>query len=279
MEVDRPTTWLEARSVAVGHGAGPVLSDASLLVAPGTTTAIVGANGSGKSTLLRALAGVAKAQQGHILLEGRPLDSCRPREVARRVAHLPQAPLVPAGMTVEELVALGRHPHRRLVGAATASDSRAVEHAVDATGIGAFRRRQVAELSGGERQRVWVAVALAQEAPVLLLDEPTTFLDIRHQLELLELLADLANAGRAVLVVLHDLNQAAAFADQLLVLGRGRVLAQGPPADVLHSDVISEAFEVDAHVEARGSGIVCHFRPLRTESTETTPHIQEHINA
>jgi iron complex transport system ATP-binding protein len=257
---DRP--GLVARSVAVGHRGRAVLEGASVVLEAGTTTAIIGPNGSGKSTLLRALAGVAKPLAGDIALDGRPLGSYTSRELARRLAHLPQAPLVPAGITVEELVALGRHPHRRLLGSA-GSDDEAVEDAITATGVGLFRRRPVAELSGGERQRVWVAVALAQQAPILLLDEPTTFLDIRHQLELLELLSKLAAEGRAVLVVLHDLNQAAAFADDVLVLGRGRVIAQGRPAEVLDRAVISEAFEVDALVEARDGGVVCHFRSVR----------------
>lgn len=271
VDLERSAPSLEARSVAVGHGGQAVLTGASLVLSPGTTTAIVGANGSGKSTLLRALAGVAAPQQGEILLDGWPLRSFKPRDLARRVAHLPQAPLVPAGITVEELVRLGRHPHQSLLGSATPRDDQAVALAIEATGIDAFRNRQVAALSGGERQRVWVAVALAQEAPVLLLDEPTTFLDIRHQLELLELLTDLARSGRAVLVVLHDLNQAAAFADELMVLGDGRVLAQGAPGDVLHSGLITEAFGVEAHVEARGGEVVCHFRPI-LKSFTPTPH-------
>lgn len=254
---------VEASSISVGHGDRIVLADASVAVAPGSTTAIVGANGSGKSTLLRALAGVTRPLRGQVRCDGRPLADFSARELARRIAHLPQAPAVPGGITVAELVALGRHPHRRLLGGTTAADVDAVEAAMVATGVDELRHRCVGALSGGERQRVWVAVALAQGAPVLLLDEPTTFLDIRHQLELLDLLAGLARDGRGVLVVLHDLNQAAAFADQLLVLGRGRVLAQGPPAQVLTADTIAEAFEVDAQVSATDGELVCQFRPVR----------------
>ncbi|MFP5375663.1 MAG: ABC transporter ATP-binding protein [Acidimicrobiia bacterium] len=244
----------------------------SLAVEAGTTTFLVGGNGSGKSTLLRVLAGLAAPQQGTVRVHGRDIASCSRRALARRLAHLPQAPLVPDGVTVEELVVLGRHPHRPLLGGPDGADREAVRWAMGATGVAGFAGRMVSELSGGERQRAWVALALAQQAPVVLLDEPTTFLDIRHQLEVLELLRGLARRqGLAVLAVLHDLNQAAAFADRLVVLGSGRVLAQGRPAEVLTAGLVRRAFGVDADVERRGGTVTCHFRPLTTDAPPASP--------
>lgn len=242
-------TVLTTHQLSVGHGDRVVVADAELTFAPGRCTAIVGANGSGKSTLLRTVAGLAAPLGGRIQLGDRDVGSLRARELARHLAFLPQAPLVPAGITVTELVALGRHPHRRLLGGPTSGDDAAIAEAMAQTGLEPLAGRPVEQLSGGERQRVWIAVALAQQAPVLLLDEPTTFLDIRHQLEVLALARQLCDdGGRTVVAVLHDLNQAAAFADQLVVVGDGRILAQGPPGDVLSAELLAQAFGVHAEV-------------------------------
>ncbi|HSP02859.1 MAG TPA: ABC transporter ATP-binding protein [Acidimicrobiales bacterium] len=240
---------LTTHGLCVGHGDRTVVAGAELTFSPGRCTAIVGANGSGKSTLLRTVAGLAAPLGGEIRLGDRDLAALRARELARQLAFLPQAPLVPAGITVAELVALGRHPHRRLLGGPTPGDDEAIAEAMAQTGLEDLAERPVDQLSGGERQRVWIAVALAQQAPVLLLDEPTTFLDIRHQLEVLALARQLCDeGGRTVVAVLHDLNQAAAFADQLVVVGDGRILAQGPPGDVLSAELLARAFGVHAEV-------------------------------
>lgn len=240
---------LSTHDLSVGHGERVVVAGAQLAFAPGRCTAIVGANGSGKSTLVRTVAGLVPPLGGRVQLGDRDLGSLRARELARHLAFLPQAPLVPAGITVAELVTLGRHPHRRLLGGPTPGDDVAVAEAMAQTSLGSLAERPVEQLSGGERQRVWIAVALAQQAPVLVLDEPTTFLDIRHQLEVLALARQLCDEGdRTVVAVLHDLNQAASFADQLVVLGDGRVLAQGPPGEVLCAELLAQAFGVHAEV-------------------------------
>ncbi len=269
---------MAADAVAGGYGSRTVIADVSLSVEFGTVTVLVGGNGSGKSTLLRVLAGLAPSQRGVVTVAGNDVRSYSARGLARRLAHLPQAPIVPDGVTVRELVLLGRHPHRRLLSGPDHADCEAVDWAMDATGLAGFAGRVVSELSGGERQRVWVAVALAQQAPLLLLDEPTTFLDIRHQLELLELLRGLADdAGRAVVAVLHDLNHAAAFADRLVVLGEGRVLAQGRPAEVLRPELVRAAFGVDAEVEDRDGRVVCLFRTLGADvRSPTSPQGEDH---
>lgn len=256
---------LEARDVAVGYGSTVVVRDVSLAIEPGTCVVVVGGNGSGKSTLVRVLAGLAQPLAGTVTVAGRDIASYPPKLLARHVAHLPQSPLVPDGLSVAELVLFGRHPHRGLLGGPDVADHDALAWAMDVTGVTSFGNRLVAELSGGERQRAWVAVALAQQAAVLLLDEPTTFLDIRHQLELLELLRALAaDHGLAVLAVLHDLNHAAAFADRLVVLGEGRVLADGAPADVLDPRLVRTAFGVDADIEHVDGVASCRFRTRRT---------------
>lgn len=267
------STALSTDDLAVGHGDSVVVSDVDLSFAPGRCTAVVGANGSGKSTLLRALAGLAPAMAGTVSLDGTPVDTFGARALARQVAFLPQSPLVPGGITVAELVALGRHPHRRLLGGPTPDDERAIDDAMARTGIVAFADRTVDQLSGGERQRVWIAVALAQEAPVLLLDEPTTFLDIRHQLEVLALIRHLCDeGGRTVVAVLHDLNQASSFADHLVVVGNGRILAEGSPAEVLSAELLAEAFGVHADVHLDGDDQpTCRFHAALTHPPTDNP--------
>jgi len=243
------TTTLEARGVAVGHGARVVLSDVDVTFAPGRCTAVLGANGSGKSTLLRGLAGLHPLRAGEVHVGGQPLHRHRARALARLVSYLPQAPLVPAGVTVAELVAYGRHPHRGLLAGTSEADRDAVAWAVGVTSLGGLLHRPVSHLSGGERQRAWLAMALAQRTPVLLLDEPTTFLDVRHQLEVLTLVRTLVDDhGLAVGLVLHDLGQACAHADHLVLLAGGRVVAQGPPERVVDAEVIRAVFGVDADV-------------------------------
>ena len=241
---------ITATGLTLGHGAAPVLRDVELAPAPGQVTVLVGPNGSGKSTLLRTLARLHRPDAGQVLLDGRELNAYRPRELARRLSFLTQNPLVPAGVTVAELVAYGRHPHQGLLTrGGDAQDREAVSWALTATGLTALRDRPLDQLSGGERQRAWIAMALAQRTGLLLLDEPTTYLDIRYQIEVLRLVRRLADDhGITVLVVLHDLNQAAAFADVMVVLAHGRVVASGPPTDVMTEQTIRTAFGIDTVV-------------------------------
>jgi iron complex transport system ATP-binding protein len=240
---------LRADGLAVGHGPTVVASGIDLELAPGTLTAVVGPNGCGKSTLARTLARLQRPLAGRVTLDGDDMAHLRTRALARRVAFLPQQPLVPAGITVRQLVGYGRHPHQGLIGGDRARDGRAVDDALAATGLDALAGRDVDHLSGGERQRAWVAMTLAQGTDVLLLDEPTTFLDIRFQLDVLRLARRLVDeGGLTVAVVLHDLNQAAGFADRMVLLAGGAVVAQGPPAAVLTEDHVAAAFGVAVRV-------------------------------
>ena len=211
-------------------------------------TAIIGPNGCGKSTLLRALARVLTPVEGRVLLDGKAIGAYRSKEVARRLGLLPQTSLAPDGIRVADLVSHGRAPHQSLIQQWRESDETAVASALEATRLTELSGRLVDELSGGQRQRVWVAMLLAQQTPIMLLDEPTTFLDIAHQYELMELLRTLHEEGKTVVTVLHDLNQAARYADELIVMRDGEVVATGAPVEVVTAEMIQEVFGLRALV-------------------------------
>jgi ABC-type cobalamin/Fe3+-siderophores transport system ATPase subunit len=248
---------LEARDLTVALGGEAVLDGVGLEIAAGAVTALVGPNGSGKSTLLRTLARVLRPRRGAVLLDGRELHSTPTAEVARRLAYLPQDAVAPAGMTVRALVELGRRPHLGRLGFLGRADREAVEWALAATSTEAFAERRVDTLSGGERQRAWLALALAQRTELLLLDEPTTYLDVRHQLDVLALVRRLnSEHGLTVCWVLHDLNAAVAFSDAMVWLRAGRVLAAGTPEVLLTAELVRRAFDVDgAVVPDPGTGV------------------------
>jgi iron complex transport system ATP-binding protein len=240
---------LEARALAVAYDDRVVVDGLDLRVPAGRITAIVGANGCGKSTLLRALARLVAPRGGAVLLDGRAIGELPSKAVARRLGLLPQSPSAPEGLTVEELVARGRYPHQGLFRQWSADDEAAVTEALAATGTTDLRARPLDELSGGQRQRAWIAMALAQRTEVLLLDEPTTYLDLAHQVDVLDLLDGLvADRGRTVVMVLHDLNQACRYADVLVALRDGRVHAAGAPGDVVDAAFVREVFGLDARV-------------------------------
>ncbi len=243
------TPLLAAEAIHHAYGGSEVLDGVSLTLDVGEFTAIIGPNGSGKSTLLRILGRLLRPRSGVVRFAGRDVWTLTPRELARRVAFLPQAPEGPPDLTVEELVARGRYPHRGLFGRATAGDREAVERALGLAGLAPLRGRALATLSGGERQRAWVALALAQQPELLLLDEPTTYLDIAHQIELLSLLAQLnAERGLTVLMVMHDLPQSTHYARRLIALREGRVLFDGTPLEVVTEERIASVFGVAVRV-------------------------------
>ena len=240
---------LRAEAVTLGYGDRTVVEDLSVLIPPGRITVIVGANACGKSTLLRSMARLLQPSAGRVLLDGKDLHRLPTKAVARTLGLLPQSPIAPEGIAVADLVARGRHPYQRVLGRWTPTDDAAVAAALEATGTAELADRSVDELSGGQRQRVWIAMALAQETEILLLDEPTTFLDVSHQVEVLDLLTDLNRSrGTTVVMVLHDLNLAARYADHLVALSAGRVVAEGPPSDVVTESLVQDVFGMESRV-------------------------------
>lgn len=240
---------LEARTLFAGYGDKQILKDLDLVLPPGQITAIVGANACGKSTLLKALSRLITPQQGEVLLDGRAIHRLPTKELAQRLGLLPQSPIAPEGITVMDLVSRGRHPHHGLFASWTKDDDRAVTDALAATQTLDLAERPVDELSGGQRQRVWIAMALAQQTAVLLLDEPTTFLDVSHQIDVLDLLTDLNNTrGTTIVMVLHDLNLAARYADHLVAMLKGQVFKAGSPHTVLTQEMVREVFGLESQI-------------------------------
>jgi len=239
---------LEARNLVVAYDHRIAIDGMDLQLPAGAFTVILGPNASGKSTALRALARVLKPAAGQVLFDGRALAEYGTKELARRMGLLPQDAIAPEGMRVADLISRGRYPHHTPLQRWTAADAAAVREAMAATRTAELSERAVDELSGGQRQRVWVALLLAQQAPVMLLDEPTTFLDIAHQFELLDLLRTLNGEGKTVIAVLHDLNQAARYADHLVLMKEGQVVATGSPAELMTADRIREVFGIDSVV-------------------------------
>ena len=240
---------LSAESVTLSYGDRTIVNDLSLTLTPGKITVIVGANGCGKSTLLRSLARLLPPKKGTVLLDGKDILARPTKEVARTLGLLPQSPSAPEGIAVSDLVGRGRHPHQKALARWNERDYAAVTEALDATGTAELADRSVDELSGGQRQRVWIAMALAQETDVLLLDEPTTFLDVAHQVEVLDLLTDLRERrGTTIAMVLHDLNLAARYADELVAMRDGALYAAGAPGEIITTELVKHVFGLDSQV-------------------------------
>ena len=233
---------LRVEEATIGYDGRTISSGLNVEVPDRSFTVIVGPNGCGKSTLLRGLARLIKPAAGRVTLDGRPLGSYRAKELAREIALLPQSSIAPDGITVADLVARGRFPHQSIIRQWTPADEQAVASALAATGLTDLSPRKVAELSGGQRQRVWIAMALAQQTPILLLDEPTTYLDIAHQIDLLELFTHLHRDGHTLVAVLHDLNQAARYATHLIAMRDGQVVAEGAPSEIITSELVERVF-------------------------------------
>ncbi|WP_416985401.1 ABC transporter ATP-binding protein [Streptomyces sp. T028] len=239
---------LAARGVTVGYGARTVIEDLDVAIPPGVITTIIGPNGCGKSTLLRTLARLLKPSGGTVVLDGEDIAGLRTRDVAKKLGLLPQAPVAPEGLTVSDLVARGRHPHQSWLRQWSSDDAGVVERALAMTGVSDLADRAVDTLSGGQRQRVWISMTLAQGTDLLLLDEPTTYLDLAHAIDVLDLVSDLQASGCTVVMVLHDLNLAARYSDHLVVMRSGSILARGHPRDVITAELLHEAFGLRAQV-------------------------------
>ncbi|PYE49971.1 iron complex transport system ATP-binding protein [Deinococcus yavapaiensis KR-236] len=245
------TAKLATRNLGLKYGNRAVFEGLDLSLRGGAVTTIIGANGSGKSTLLRSLSRLLAPDRGAVLLNGADVHRLPSKVVAQQLAILPQGPSAPEGLTVEELAWFGRHPHQGLLGGRTAEDRRLVEWALDQTGMRIFASRPLDSLSGGQRQRAWIAMSLAQGTDVLLLDEPTTYLDLSHQLEVLHLVRRLnEQQGKTIVMVLHDLNQAVRYSDEVVAVLDGRVYAQGDPSDVMTKDLLRDVFGLEAHLLA-----------------------------
>ncbi|MEM1303054.1 MAG: ABC transporter ATP-binding protein [Pseudomonadota bacterium] len=245
------TPELAATNLRVGYGDVTILKDVSLTIATGAITALVGPNGCGKSTLLKAFARILTPKAGQVTLDGTPIQNRPTRDVAKTMALLPQGPVAPEGLTVRELVAQGRFPHQTLLRQWSPGDQAAVERALQMTDLEDFAERPVHALSGGQRQRCWLAMVLAQDTPLLLLDEPTTFLDLKVQVDLMALLSRIvAEEGRTLLLVLHELNLAAAFADHIVMMRDGQIVAQGASQDVIRPEDLQAVFDLRSDVIA-----------------------------
>ncbi|MFE2184667.1 ABC transporter ATP-binding protein [Streptomyces sp. NPDC059455] len=239
---------LAARGVTVGYGGRTVIENLDVTIPPGVITTIIGPNGCGKSTLLRTLTRLLKPAKGAVVLDGEDIVKLRTRDVAKKLGLLPQAPVAPEGLTVADLVAKGRHPHQSWLRQWSSDDAGVVERALAMTGVSDLADRPVDSLSGGQRQRVWISMTLAQGTDLLLLDEPTTYLDLAHAIDVLDLVDDLHESGRTVVMVLHDLNLATRYSDNLIVMRAGSILAQGHPRDVITAELLDEAFGLRATV-------------------------------
>ncbi len=238
-------TGLSANKLTISYGSNVVVKNLDLAIRPRSFTALLGPNGCGKSSILRSLGNIQRVQHGAVLLDGTPIGELPSKTVARRIGFLAQGAPLMEGMSVIELVRQGRYPHRAMFSRWGEVDTLAVEEALHLTGLMDLRDRHLATLSGGQRQRAWVAMTLAQQSSILLLDEPTTYLDLAHQIEVLELMRSLIrNQGRTVVAVLHDLNHAARYADHLVLLRGGVIAGQGTPSAVLTPTMIQEVFDV-----------------------------------
>ncbi|SDV02173.1 iron complex transport system ATP-binding protein [Microlunatus sagamiharensis] len=246
---DASSHRLETQGLVLAYGDRTVVDDLSVRVPDGRITVVVGANGCGKSTLLRGMARLVTPVRGAVLLDGKSVHHTPSKEVARVLGLLPQAPVAPEGITVTDLVGRGRYPHQGWFRHWTAADDEAVAHALAATGTTELADRRIEDMSGGQRQRVWIAMALAQETDLLLLDEPTTYLDLAHQIDVLDLLTDLnRQRGTTIVVVMHDLNLACRYADHLIAMADGAVTAQGPPRSVVTPELVERVFGITSVV-------------------------------
>lgn len=267
-------TRLYTQQVDIAYDDRLIVSNLNLSIPDAKITALVGANGSGKSTILKSLARIMKIKGGQVYLDGKSIHQRTTKEVARELAILPQNPTAPEGLTVSELVSYGRFPHQKGFGSMTKEDKETISWAIEVTGMMPFADRPVDQLSGGQRQRAWIAMALAQQTDILFLDEPTTFLDMAHQLEVLKLLRKLnKEEGRTIIMVVHDLNHATHYAHHMVAIVQGKVVSEGTPEEVVTQPVLREVFGIEADIvkdPRTGVPLCIPYDLVGTEKSEKT---------
>lgn len=251
---------ISTKNLSISYGNIDIVKDLNLNIPKGKITTIIGANGCGKSTILKTIARILQPKSGAIYVNGKDIQGQSSKEIAKVMAVLPQTPQAPKGLTVDELVAYGRFPHQSGFGKLQKEDREVIDWALEVTGIKEYKNRPIEALSGGQRQRVWIAMALAQETEILLLDEPTTYLDLAHQLEILKLLQDLnKKQKRTIVMVIHELNNAARFADYMVGVKKGKIVCHGSAEEVMTKENLKEIFNIDAEVvkDPRDNKPVC----------------------
>ncbi len=238
---------ISVKNLCVSYEDNIIIQDLDLAIPKGEITIIIGANGCGKSTLLKTISRINKPKKGDIFINGKNIKSIKEKNIAKEVAFLPQGPVCPSGLTVRQLVAFGRFPHQKMIGGLNSHDKEVIDWAIRETGLSEFSDREVENLSGGQRQRAWIAMTLAQETEIIMLDEPTTYLDMSYQLEVLEVLQKLNKEKKiTVVIVLHELNNACRFADNIIGLKKGRIICEGRPIDVINKETLKEIYGIDA---------------------------------
>ena len=238
---------ISVKNLKVAYEDNVIIENMNLSIPKGKITIIIGANGCGKSTLLKTISRINKPSEGEIFINNKNIKKVKEKDIAKEAAFLPQGPVAPAGLTVRELVAYGRFPHQKMIGGLTSHDKEVIEWAIRETGLSEFSDRQIENLSGGQRQRAWIAMTLAQETEIIMLDEPTTYLDMSYQLEVLEVLQKLNREKNiTVVIVLHELNNACRFADNIVGLKKGKLVCQGRPIEVINKENLKEIYGIEA---------------------------------
>lgn len=246
---------ISVKNLSVAYESNTIIEDMNLSIPKGKISIIIGANGCGKSTLLKTIARINKAKSGDIFINNKSIKKIKEKNIAKEVAFLPQGPICPSGLTVKELVAYGRFPHQKAIGGLTSHDKNVIDWAIEETGLSEFANREVENLSGGQRQRAWIAMTLAQETEIIMLDEPTTYLDMSYQLEVLEVLEKLnKEKDITVVIVLHELNNACRFAHNIIGLKEGKIICQGRPIEVINKETLKEIYGIDANLKESENG-------------------------
>lgn len=246
---------ISVKNLSVAYEDNIIIEDMNLSIPKGKISIIIGANGCGKSTLLKTVARVNKPKRGDIFINNKNIKKVKEKNIAKEVAFLPQGPVCPSGLTVRELVAYGRFPHQKMIGGLNSYDKKVIDWAIKETGLSEFADRGIENLSGGQRQRAWIAMTLAQETEIIMLDEPTTYLDMSYQLEVLEVLERLNKEKNiTIVIVLHELNNACRFADNIIGLKKGKIICQGKPIDVINKQTLKEIYGIDANLVKSDDG-------------------------